>query len=599
MNYSGVPRGRRRTPLWPFFVTAVLVAVVVAGFVVFMRGDGKPDCDGTIRLRMAASQDTVGLLQRAADDYGRKHTVGGKCVAVTVDSKNSGTAMNALVRGWNETADGPRPDIWSPASSVWVTLLRQRAQGSDKPVPVAQGAPQSIMTSPLTIAMPKPMAEAIGWPAKAIGWEDLAKLAQDPKGWASYGHPEWGRFKLGKTNPNLSTSGLNATVGAYFASAGTTADLTVDDVSDSKNQTFVRNLERSIVHYGDTTLTFLSALQRADDRGRALSYISAVTVEEDSVWAYNQGDPTGDPALLGKHPKPKTPLVAIYPKEGTIYSDHPYVALTWMDAEKQKASDDFLAYLHGDEAQRGFQNFGYRGWQGKPGSEINQGNGLLADGPKGTLNVPSAPVLSALLDAWGELRKPAKVLLVVDRSGSMKEGVPGTGKTKLDLARSAAADSLAEFRGQDKVGLWMFSSKLKGEQDWQELQPVASVDAGHRGALKRSLTTLGAGGATGLYNTTAAAYDAMRAGREEDSINAVVVLTDGKNERPGGLDLPALISKLSDQQGEQVRVFTIAYGQDADQAVLRQIAESTDGAEYDSSNPNGIREVLTEVVSNF
>jgi len=60
-----------------------------------------------------------------------------------------------------------------------------------------------------------------------------------------------------------------------------------------------------------------------------------------------------------------------------------------------------------------------------------------------------------------------------------------------------------------------------------------------------------------------------------------------------------VISKLSDRQGEQVRVFTIAYGQDADQAVLRQIAESTDGAEYDSSNPNGIREVLTEVVSNF
>jgi Ca-activated chloride channel family protein len=548
---------------------------------------------------MAASQDAVGLLQRAADDYGRKHTVGGKCVAVTVDSKNSGTAMNALVRGWNETADGPRPDIWSPASNVWVTLLRQRAEGSDKAVPVAQGTPQSIMTSPLTIAMPKPMAQAIGWPAKAIGWEDLAKLAQDPKGWASYGHPEWGRFKLGKTNPNLSTSGLNATVGAYFASAGTTADLTVGDVSDPKNQTFVRNLERSIVHYGDTTLTFLSALQRADDRGRALSYISAVTVEEDSVWAYNQGDPTGDPALLGKHPKPKTPLVSIYPKEGTIYSDHPYVALTWMDSEKQKASDDFLTYLHGDEAQSGFQKFGYRSWQGKPGGEINQANGLLADGPKGTLNVPSAPVLSALLDAWGELRKPAKVLLVVDRSGSMMEGVPGTGKTKLDLARSAAADSLAEFRGQDKVGLWMFSSKLRGEQDWQELQPVAAVDAGHRGALKRSLTSLGAGGATGLYNTTAAAYDAMRAAREDDSINAVVVLTDGKNERPGGLDLPALISKLSDQQGEQVRVFTIAYGQDADQAVLRQIAESTDGAEYDSSNPNGIREVLTEVVSNF
>ncbi|MCW2915064.1 MAG: von Willebrand factor type [Actinomycetia bacterium] len=599
MNYSGVPRGRRRTPLWPFFVTAVLVAVVVGGFVVLLKNSGKQNCSGTVRLRMAASQDTVGLLQRAADDYGKKHTVGGKCVAVTVDSKNSGTAMNALVKGWDETTDGPRPDVWSPASNVWVTLLRQRAQSSDKTVPLPQGDPQPIMTSPLTIAMPKPMAQAIGWPGKAIGWDELAKLAQDPKGWAAYGHPEWGKFKLGKTNPNLSTSGLNATVGAYFASAGTTADLTEDDVLSTKNQTFVRNLESSIVHYGDTTLTFLSALQRADDKGRALSYISAVTVEEDSVWAYNQGDPTGDPGLIGKHPKPRTPLVAIYPKEGTIYSDHPYVALSWMDPEKQKVSDDFLKYLHGDEAQTGFQKFGYRGWQGTSGGEINQGNGLLADGPKTKLNLPSAAVLSKLLDAWGELRKPAKVLLVVDRSGSMQEGVPGTGKSKLDLARSAAANSLSEFRGQDKVGLWMFSSRLRGEQDWQELQPIAQMDAGHRSALKQSVSTLTVGGGTGLYNTTAAAYDAIRSGREENSINAVVVLTDGKNERPGSLELSALINKLSDKESEQVRVFTIAYGQDADQNVLRQIAEATDGAEYDSSNPNGIREVLTEVVSNF
>jgi Ca-activated chloride channel family protein len=184
----------------------------------------------------------------------------------------------------------------------------------------------------------------------------------------------------------------------------------------------------------------------------------------------------------------------------------------------------------------------------------------------------------------------------------MEEDVPGTGKTKLDLARSAAVDSLSEFRDRDKVGLWMFSSKIKGEQDWQQLQPIAQMNADHSSALKQSLTTLGAGGGTGLYNTTAAAYDAIQASREGDSINAVVVLTDGKNERTPTLELSALINKLSDRQSgqdEQVRVFTIAYGQDADQNVLRQIAEATDGAEYDSSNPNTIREVLTEVVSNF
>lgn len=249
---------------------------------------------------MAASQDKAGLLQQAADDFRKDREVGGKCVEVKVYSKNSGTAMLALARGWDEKTDGQRPDIWAPASNTWASLLRQRVAASDKTAPVADGEFPPIMTSPLTIAMPKPMAQALGWPKQAIGWADLAKLATDPRGWAAKGHPEWGAFRLGKTNPNLSTSGLNATVGAYFAATGTTSDLRPEDITDPKNMKFVSDIEKGIVHYGPITLTFLANLQRADDRGEAMSYISAVTVEEDSVWSYNHGNPSLDPANLGE-----------------------------------------------------------------------------------------------------------------------------------------------------------------------------------------------------------------------------------------------------------------------------------------------------------
>ena len=106
---------------------------------------------------------------------------------------------------------------------------------------------------------------------------------------------------------------------------------------------FVEGVESSVVHYGDTTLTFLSNLQRADDRGEGLTYISAVTIEEKSVWDYNQGNPTGDPATLGDHAPPSVPLVAIYPKEGTLISDHPWVTLnapwvTTRNARRRRAS---------------------------------------------------------------------------------------------------------------------------------------------------------------------------------------------------------------------------------------------------------------------
>jgi len=202
----------------------------------------------------------------------------------------------------------------------------------------------------------------MGWPDKPIGWADILALSRDPAGWGKLGHPEWGAFRLGKTNPNFSTSGLNATIAAYFAATGRSSDLTDADLGDPKVLDFVKGVESSVVHYGDTTLTFLANLQAADDRGVGLTYVSAVTVEEKSVWDYNKGNPSGDPKTLGQHSAPHTPLVAIYPKDGTLYSDNPYVVLSasWVDASKKRAADDFLKFLQSSRQQRRFQDAAIR-----------------------------------------------------------------------------------------------------------------------------------------------------------------------------------------------------------------------------------------------
>src|SRR5205814_2190283 len=108
---------------------------------------------------------------------------------------------------------------------------------------------------------------------------------------------------------------------------------------------------------------------------------------------------------------------------------------------------------------------------------------------------------------------------------------------------------------------------------------------------------------TPLYSVTGASYDLMRHTYDPARINAVVLLTDGKNEDPANADLTGLLSNLragsEGQSSQPVRVFTIAYGKDADLATLRRIAEATNAAAYDASNPNTIVQVFTNVVSNF
>ncbi|HEY6749189.1 MAG TPA: substrate-binding domain-containing protein, partial [Mycobacteriales bacterium] len=325
---AGRSGGRRALPLVLAVVVGLVLVLVVRALVTGGGDDdggtaGAPAASSGPRtdctpLKVTASSEKAALLSGIAADYNRSgRTVDGTCVDVRVTSKASGGATEALARGWNEQVDGPRPDVWSPASRSWSVLLQQRTAAQDKGDLVPADTP-SIAQTPLVIAMPKPMAEALGWPGKDLGWADVLALARDPKGWGGTGHAEWGQFKLGKTNPQFSTSGLNATIGAYFAATGRSSDLSARDVADPKVLAYVRAIEGSVVHYGDTTLTFLENLYQAAAAGRGLTYISAVTVEEKSVWDYNQGNPSGDPATLGQRGKPRVPLVAVYPKEGTL-----------------------------------------------------------------------------------------------------------------------------------------------------------------------------------------------------------------------------------------------------------------------------------------
>jgi Ca-activated chloride channel family protein len=85
-----------------------------------------------------------------------------------------------------------------------------------------------------------------------------------------------------------------------------------------------------------------------------------------------------------------------------------------------------------------------------------------------------------------------------------------------------------------------------------------------------------------------------------DRINAVVLLTDGKNEYQPDQDVVSLEQELSPEDtSRSVRFFPIAYGGDADLATLKGIAEAARGAAYDASDPASIDKVFTAVLSNF
>jgi Ca-activated chloride channel family protein len=574
------------------------------------NGSGLADPGDCIAVDAAVSPEKLDLLTDLANTFNDSDQaeVDGECIFVRIQRMSSGAGATLLAEGWPDPAvNGPRPVIWSPASSAWGAVVNQRLEDQGEAPIAPEGRP--FMLTPLVIAMPEPMANALGYPDTPVGYADILRLANDPAGWGAFGHPEWGPFRLGKTNPNFSTSALHATIAQYYAAASKTTDLTLEDLTQPAVDDFARGVESSVVHYGDITNTFLENWYRADARGTALTYVSAVAVEEKSVIDYNNGNPDGilEP---GENPRPpRTPLVAIYPEEGTLFSDNPLIILdaSWVTAEEKRAAARFDEFVREPRNQRRVLEFGFR--PGNPAVAVDEpitaANGLDPDQPQTTLDVPDPAVLVGLIDRWGETRKGARVLLVIDVSGSMGEpGDEETGETKLDLAKRAAISALDQFKPEDQVGLRIFSTDISAEEptDYLDLVPLAPISQ-NREELASRIRGLVPTQGTPLYTVTEDSYRLMEEGFAPELINAVVLLSDGRNEDDRNTDLDGLLRFLEGQNEGQssrpVRVFPIAYGADADLGVLERIAAATNAAAYDAADPTTIERVFVAVVSNF
>jgi Ca-activated chloride channel family protein len=607
-------RRRRPTALLAAACLLLVLALGIGAFVVFVNQPAQSlACrEGSLPLQVVVSPDQAGVITQAAAEYERRRpAVDDRCVDVQVRGADSAEVAGALSAGWDETTQGLRPDVWVPAASTWALQVALRQQASGQAVLIPLEYPAKVATTPMVMAMPKPMAQAIGWPRTNVGWRELIGVVAEQRGWKALGQPQWGAFKLGKTDPNLSTPGLEALIAAVFAATGQTSELSVETLVKQEDQLrrVILGLERAPGQDADTPATFLANLQQADQAGQTLDFVSAVPLDEKSVWDYNRGNASGLEDG-GERAKPEVPLVAVYPKEGTLVADHPWVVLRapWVDETKQRAAGGFLDYLQSEPIQKRFQEAGFRTSEGRAGPQLSEANGLVPDQPARVLAPPAPKVVAAALQSWNAARKRSNVLAVYDVSGSMKEEVPGTGgKTKMDIVKTAAGQALGLFAPETNLGTWVFSSNLVGNRDWAESVPIGPTNAKlpngkiRREVLAEALTALQAtDGDTGLYDTTLAAFRALQRSYAPQRINIVVLLTDGINDDPtGGINRAELLARLKAEQRKDrpVRIITVAYGANADAASLKLISQATGGLAFVSRDPRDILRVFTDAIT--
>lgn len=540
------PAGRPRAPAGRAVPVLVAVALVLVGAAAVVS-TGRDQCTSR------SPSVLVALDPALADALGgalgaEQRTDAGACVRVAVAAQRPAEVAEDL-------AAGEGPQVWVPDSAV-SALSAVPGRGGAAPR-LEVGA--SLARTPLVALADAEAVDRAGWRDRAPSWREIVTAPT----------------ALAVPDPAATGEGL-------LGLLSVAADAGVPDPGAPTPE-----LMGALVQLGRSTAPTVQDLL---DRPRPAP--TALVTEQAALHRTGTAEA----------------LAVVYPAGGSVALDHPVVRVR-RPAERPDADEAVAVVqraLAGPAVRQALAAAGFRDPSGRLDPALLAGadgaaavQGVRPDEPP-SLPPPPVEVVPRALELWAAVTRPARMLLAVDVSGSMAVPLaPGT--TRLDVARNAGLGGLALFPDRSELGVWAFSSQLRGGDDWLSLAPLAPLGSPsgpgtHRQQVQAALGGIAtlAGGGTGLYDTAVAATREVRREYRDGATNNVVLFTDGRNEDDAGLDLPTAVEVLRRevQPARPVTITAIGLGPDVDLPALAQLAEATGGRAYQADSPAVIPQVF-------
>lgn len=378
--------GKSKRGLFPRRGYLLLMVGILIGFLIFVMISlmflriapqtivGIPE---EIQFEFLYTSEKQGWIEEVTPEFEKWffESFGIRAKVVLVGPHGSHETVNYILHGIE------RPTVWSPASNIWIPYLNTKWHALGHETDIASEW-ASLVISPVVIAGWKSFVDAYN----VSGFEDLYELAIRGVD-----------YKYGHTDPLLSNSGAMITILEFAEAANKSPEhLTVNDFKNETIINFVRTIESKAVLYGKSTGFF--GKWAVESGPSAISFFG---VYENVVIDYSR-------EAVIRH---GDPIVAIYPKSGTLLSDHPFVILhaEWVDPWERFAASQYFLYLLSPEVQEKAQKHGFR--PANPsvplnGTIFNETNGVQLEF-KGTVFRPlSGEAFEALFDAWPNVKKP-------------------------------------------------------------------------------------------------------------------------------------------------------------------------------------------------
>lgn len=225
------------------------------------------------------------------------------------------------------------PTIWSPASAIWIPFLNTKwseLTGNEESI-VDVDSVVRIIYSPIVIAT----WEAFNQTYNIKSLADVRNLSVDSNV----------NVKMAHTDPRLSNSGFMTTIMAISAASGTPSEnLSMIDLTNLDNQQWVRQFESSAILYGTSTGFLARYMKTQGPTELNIAFLYENLISDIS-----------NTAVGGK-------VIAIYPEEGTLYSDHPFCVLNadWVTPAQRVVAEEFLKFLNKYETVVSAMEYGFR-----------------------------------------------------------------------------------------------------------------------------------------------------------------------------------------------------------------------------------------------
>lgn len=554
-------------------MTIVLLGAAVVGY----RHLSAESCESRTELAVAAAPDLAPAVRSTAAQWQRDHPgTGGVCVTINVTVSEAADVAAAVATKHGVTLTGlgeangttEIPDVWLPDSSVWLVRLAAVAPGFK---PVDGG---SVAASPVVLAVPEPVATGLGWKDAAVTW--TAVLDRLTKG---------SEVRSGMVDPTRDAASLSGLL-SLSAAAATKPDA----------QSVTTAVLRSVAARGSAVADdLLARFPQSDDPVALANALSAAALSEVDVIRYN-------------HAKPAVPLTALHVQPAPAALNYPFAVMPGTDPAKSTAAEGLREALNSAAFRAALTGLGLHPPDQAAGAAPTTPGapsppaGVRPGGPRG--GPLDLKAVDGLLATWTVVTGPARMLAVIDVSGSMLRPVPTAGNaTRIQLTVQTARQGLGLLDDTWSLGLWIFAARLDGDRDHRELVPIGLLST-RRPQLLAALGRIRAasGSNTGLNDTVLSAYQAVQDGWRPGQANSVVLFTDGlgNNDPDGGLSEAALLDRLQRiaDPRRPVQMVLIGIGNEVNQKQLERIAvASGNGSAFVAQDPAQIGEIFLKAVA--